>query len=60
MIGYSMTTYPGQSGCPIIYGGNMIAIHAKGGGVNQNFNIGRLFTPDVIKNLQTWAEKLGA
>ncbi len=55
-----MTTFPGQSGCPVIYGGKMIAIHAKAGDPNQNFNAGRLLTPEVIKNLAAWSKKMGA
>jgi hypothetical protein len=40
-----MTTFPGQSGCPVIYGDKMVAIHAKAGDPEQNFNVGRLLTP---------------
>ena len=32
MITYDMTTYPGQSGCPVFYGGKLIAVHAQAGG----------------------------
>jgi hypothetical protein len=38
----------------------MIAIHAKAGESNQNFNAGRLLTPEVIKNLAAWSKKMGA
>ena len=55
-----MTTFPGQSGCPVVYGGKMIAFHAKAGDPNQNFNVGRLLTPEVIKHLVAWTKKTGA
>jgi hypothetical protein len=31
VIFYGMTTYSGQSGCPVIYDGKMIALHAQSG-----------------------------
>ncbi len=55
-----MTTYSGQSGCPVIYDGKMIALHAKAGQKTQNFNAGRLFTPDVIENLMKWTKEINA
>jgi hypothetical protein len=54
-----MTTFPGQSGCGVVYGGKMIAIHTKGN-IGQNLNGGRLLTPEVIKNLLAWSKEMGA
>jgi hypothetical protein len=54
-----MTTFPGQSGCAVVYGGKMIAIHTKGK-ITDKMNGGRLLTPEVIKNLVAWSKKLGA
>lgn len=38
----------------------MIGIHSKAGNPHQNFNVGWLFTPEVIMNLVQWAKKMGA
>ena len=54
-----MTTFPGQSGCAVVYGGKMIAVHTKGK-ITDRMNGGRLLTPEVIKNLVAWSQKLGA
>ena len=31
LIGYEMTTFKGQSGCPVVYNGKTIAVHIKSG-----------------------------
>ena len=55
-----MTTFPGQSGCPVLYNGKMIAIHAQASKHGKDVNVGRLLTPEVIKNLILWTKKMGA
>ena len=55
-----MTTFEGQSGCPVVHGEKTIAIHIKSGESDGSggvlFNVGRLLTLDVLKNLQNWAK----
>jgi V8-like Glu-specific endopeptidase len=45
---------PGQRGSPIITANDIIAIHCGSGKVNEEFNVGRLLTPDLIENLLRW------
>ena len=55
-----MTTLPGQSGCPVVYGDKTIAIHIQSGDEDGpgrvKFNVGRLLTLDVLKTLQKWSK----
>lgn len=58
LISYYMTTFKGQSGCPVSYGDKTIAVHIQHGKKNEDFNIGRLLTVDVLKNLQLWSKEM--
>ena len=57
-----MTTLKGQSGSPVVHGNKTIAIHIKSGDRDIDckervlFNIGRLITLDMLKNIQAWGE----
>ena len=55
-----MTTYPGQSGCPVVYGDKAIAIHIQSGELAPDktflYNVGRLVTLDMLKNIKKWSE----
>ena len=65
-----MTTLKGQSGSPVIYDNKIIALHIKSGdrdvsnSINGEkrvlFNIGRLITLDLLKNIQAWCDQLEA
>ena len=59
-----MTTYPGQSGCPVVYGDKAIAIHIQSGELAPDktflYNVGRLVTLDMLKNIKKWSEQMQA
>jgi hypothetical protein len=50
-----MTTFPGQSGTAVLYGGNLIAIHKAGGKKTESFNFGRMLTFDMVEKLVDWS-----
>jgi hypothetical protein len=41
----------GQSGCPIVSREKIIAIHNGGGRPDEEFNVGRMVTADLLTNL---------
>jgi V8-like Glu-specific endopeptidase len=60
---YEITTYPGESGCPVILGTKLhdkvIAIH-KGGNQSLERNYGRLITLDLLIDIEIWREEINA
>jgi hypothetical protein len=44
----------GQSGCPVVSGRGIVGIHIGSGKSDENFNLGRLITLDMIKKLESW------
>jgi V8-like Glu-specific endopeptidase len=57
-ITYSISTLPGQSGCPIIFNNEIIGLHLGAGKSTQFSNMGILITADVIANLLEWRNQL--
>ena len=55
-IGYSITTFPGQSGCPVVTGDKIIAVHI--GGDKAKFNAGRIIDHAVIQRIRIWGKEL--
>ncbi len=53
-IKYMISTQIGQSGSPVVSDKGIVAIHAGAGKHDNNYNMGRLITLDVIVNLQKW------
>ena len=53
-IGYGISTLPGQSGCPVVAGSAVIAVHV-GGELGKQFNVGRVVDEDLIKSVMQWA-----
>jgi V8-like Glu-specific endopeptidase len=51
MMAYAVSTLPGQSGTAVCIGNKIIAIHSGGGKANDEFNVGRLITADLLQNL---------
>jgi V8-like Glu-specific endopeptidase len=51
MLKYRMSTFAGQSGCPVISNKSIIGVHV---GAGEDCNIGRLITQDMIKKLKLW------
>ena len=58
MIGYAISTLSGHSGSPVVANGKIISIHNGGGGLGEQFNIGRLITRDLIEILCRWKDEL--
>lgn len=56
MIGYGISTLPGQSGCPVAIGKSVIAIHNGGGKGNEQFNVGRLIDYPLLRQLKQWCK----
>lgn len=55
---YTISTFPGQSGCPIISHNCLIGVHIGGGKSHEFFNIGRLITFNCLENLYNWSKEL--
>jgi V8-like Glu-specific endopeptidase len=55
-ISYSISTLPGQSGSPIVTNEKIVALHS-GGGMDE-YNVGRLITHDLVKDIRNWSEEL--
>jgi V8-like Glu-specific endopeptidase len=53
-IGYEISTMKGQSGSPIVSREKIIAIHNGGGRPDEEFNVGRMVTADLIASLLKW------
>jgi V8-like Glu-specific endopeptidase len=51
MMAYAVSTLPGQSGTAVCIGDKIIAIHVGGGKANEEFNVGRLISADLLQNL---------
>lgn len=47
-IEYAITTLKGHSGCPIITDNQIFALHNGAGVEDKEFNVGRLFTQDLL------------
>jgi hypothetical protein len=60
VIGYGLSTMPGESGTPVCVNEEIIAIHNGGGKKDEEFNVGRLVTADMIINLNKWCKDLNA
>jgi V8-like Glu-specific endopeptidase len=50
-MAYALSTLSGQSGTPVCTGNKILAIHCGGGKSNEDFNVGRLITHDLLANL---------
>jgi V8-like Glu-specific endopeptidase len=50
-LAYAVSTLSGQSGTPVCMGNKIIAIHCGGGKGDEDFNVGRLNTPDLLINI---------
>ncbi len=57
IIYYNISTMPGQSGCPLVFGGVFVGIH-NGDNGEQKLNGGRLFDDRIISNILKWREEL--
>ena len=57
-IGYGISTLPGQSGCPVVVEGSIIAVHV--GGDKEQFNVGRVVDESLVNSLSTWTTQLKA
>ena len=53
-ITYVVSTLGGQSGCPIVVDNQIIAIHTGANKKEENSNIGRVVTSDLVKNVEQW------
>jgi V8-like Glu-specific endopeptidase len=51
MVAYAVSTLGGQSGTAVCIGDKIIAIHVGGGKANEEFNVGRLISADLLQNL---------
>ena len=49
---YSISTLPGQSGCPVAVDNKIVAVHV--GGDMADSNIGRIVDAALIRNLNKW------
>jgi hypothetical protein len=59
-MGYGLSTVPGESGTPVCVNEEIIAIHTGSGRDNEQFNVGRVVTADMIINLNKWCNELKA
>lgn len=50
---YSISTLPGQSGCPVTIDNTIVAVHI-GGDMAKEFNVGRLVDTSLLKHLTEW------
>ena len=58
-ITYAVSTLGGQSGCPVVVDDQIIAIHTGANREQENSNIGRLITSDLMRNVEQWGKQLG-
>jgi hypothetical protein len=57
-MGYQISTVVGQGGCPIVTEDRIIGIHIGSGLEKKQYNIGRILTTDLIRNLKLWCKEL--
>jgi hypothetical protein len=55
-----VSTLGGESGTAVCVDGRIIAIHNGSGKGNEEFNVGRLITSDLINNIKKWILELKA
>jgi hypothetical protein len=59
-IAYAVSTLPGQSGTAVCTRDRIIAIHCGGGKKDEEFNVGRIITPELLSDLERWVKQLDA
>jgi hypothetical protein len=48
----------GHSGCPVVVEQSIIALHIGAGAINEKFNIGRIISLTLLKDLEKWRIQL--
>ena len=56
MVYHTVSTYAGQSGCPLIFGDSFIGIHTGGCNGTIPMNRGKLFEEQILEEFERWAK----